>query len=439
MEIGLIGAGYVGLVSGLCFSSKGHRVNLYDSDENKLHLLKAGKTPFYEPGLEELLNQELTNLTISNSLIEVVHNNQILILAVNTPENSDGSTDLSNVIKITEQICLNSNSEKLVILKSTVPVGTTKKIQQYFDDHSKFKIHVVVNPEFLRQGSAIEDFLSPQRILVGADNDFGKEIMKKVYTSWIENNTHFILIDSTSAELAKYAANSFLALKISFINELAKFSHLIEADIEQVKLGFTSDSRIGDQFFQQGLGFGGSCFPKDLHSLIFQAHQLNLELPILKAADQVNNSQIEYYLNVLKKEVSDLKNKKIAIWGLSFKSNTDDMRRSPSLNLINSLLNYECDITVFDPVVKSFELLKTVNNEKICQSQNAISACKDADALFILTDWKDFSKVDLYKLKIALKNPLIIDCRNIFEPKTMDEHKFQYFSLGRSNYKSFSK
>lgn len=429
MDIAMIGMGYVGLVAGVCLANAGHHIIGTDSNNEKIDLLKKGQLPFFEPGLLDLYQSVFKQVEFSSSITEVTQAANVIFIAVGTPEKVDGGADTSNTFQALKEICQASDRPKTVILKSTLPVGTGEKAQAFCEQNCDYPIEIISNPEFLRQGMAIKDFLHPDRVVVGCGSVRGKELMSQIYKPFLMSQDQLIFMDLASAEMTKYAANSFLALKISFINELASLSESVGADIDQVRRGITSDHRIHPSFFGPGIGYGGSCFPKDVRALIRTASEYRLEMKLLKAADEVNERQPSIIVQKLKKRLGDLQDQRIALWGLSFKANTDDVRQSPALTITRQLSELGAEIIAYDPVAMS-------NAQKnfpmtFIPAKSALLAAQDAEALLVLTDWDEFKLADLVQLKSRLKTPLIFDGRNIFDADKMKALGFEYYGFGR--------
>ncbi len=433
MKIAVFGTGYVGLVTGVCLAQSGNYVIGVDIDENKIDLLKNAISPIYEKGLPELLSWNLKSerIVFTTDAKFAVENSKIIFIAVGTPSNSDGSANLSYVFDCVKTIKELANGEKIVVLKSTVPVGTARKAKEIVKD-SKHKIHICSNPEFLKEGVAVEDFMKPDRIIIGADNEYVYEVMKELYAPFVRNEKPIILMDNESAEMTKYAANALLAVKISFMNEIALLCEKVGADVEMVRKGVGADYRIGYQFLFPGVGFGGSCFPKDVRALIHIAAENNFELMIPKAAYNVNERQKNHLVNKITELFgTNLSGKTFAIWGLSFKPNTDDMREAPSINIIEALLKAGAEIRAFDP--KAIDEAKKIFGDKIYYASNQYDALTGADAMLLITEWQEFRNPDFEKIKSLLKSPVIFDGRNQYSPKKMKELGFTYYGIGRKN------
>lgn len=429
MEIGVVGTGYVGLVAATCFADAGHQLICVDSNREKLALLKAGKVPFYEPGLEDLFNRNKKRMKFEADVAAAAKGADLIFIAVGTPELPDGSADMEPTFRALEQICTHANGARWIVLKSTVPIGTAEKAQSYCSQNCRFPVEIISNPEFLRQGAALEDFLRPDRVVIGCRSEKARELMREVYEPFLRGKGRFIAMDNTSAETVKYAANSFLALKISFINELALLADKIGADIESVKEGFTSDNRINPAFFNPGIGYGGSCFPKDVRALIHTAKQAGLDLKLLEAADEVNERQKSILLERLQKRFGEIKGLKIAVWGLAFKPRTDDVRRAPSIKIIEDLVRLGAIVSAYDPVAA--ENAQSASLARFECTDTALAATANADALLILTEWSEFKGLDLNDLKTGMRQPVIFDGRNLFDPAKMSDHGFEYYGIGR--------
>ncbi|MCX7991242.1 MAG: UDP-glucose/GDP-mannose dehydrogenase family protein [Proteobacteria bacterium] len=433
MKISVFGTGYVGLVTAVCLAESGNEVIAVDIDENKINLLKEGIPPIYEKGLEELLKWNLKNnrLKFTTDPALAVESSHIIFIAVGTPSNPDGSCNLTYVFDCVNTIKKYANNEKIIVIKSTVPVGTANKAKEIVKD-SKHKIYVCSNPEFLKEGVAIEDFMKPDRVVIGADNDYVFEVMRELYAPFVRNEKPIISMDNESAEMTKYAANALLAVKISFMNEIALLCEKVNADVEMVRKGVGADYRIGYQFLFPGVGFGGSCFPKDVRALIHLAEENDFDLMIPKSAYNVNERQKRHLLNkIFDFFGEDLSDKTFGIWGLSFKPNTDDMREAPSIVIINGLLSAGAKVRAFDP--KAMEEAKKIFGEKIYYAESDYDALSGADAMILITEWQEFRNPDFDKIKKLLKRPVIFDGRNQYSPRKMKELGFKYYGIGRKN------
>lgn len=433
MDIAIIGTGYVGLVQGTCFADSGNVVLCVDIDEKKISMLRKGKVPIYEPGLEELVirNIEAKRLDFTNNLKYAVEKSYVIFLCLPTPPMEDGSADLSRVLSVAESIAVYANEEKIVVSKSTVPVGTCEKLRAIFKQKSKYPIDVVSNPEFLKEGTALQDSLKPDRIVLGSKSKKAIAVLTELYEPFVRTGNPIIVMDEKSAELTKYAANAFLATKISFMNELANLCEIVGADINLVRKGIGTDPRIGPQFLFAGVGYGGSCFPKDVKALIKTAQEYEYELKILKAVDEVNTKQKKVlFKKLLRYYNGTINGKHIAVWGLSFKPQTDDMREAPSIEIIQSLLNAGAKVKAHDPI--AMERAKTIFGNAIEYCENAYDALKQADALLLVTEWNEFRKPDFQKMKSLMRKPVLFDGRNIYDPKVVKDHGFEYFGIGRT-------
>lgn len=433
MQITVIGTGYVGLVAGACLADTGNDVICVDNNSEKLKKLEAGVIPIYEPALEELVKSNLQegHLKFSSDLDSAVKTSEICFIAVGTPQGEDGSCDLQYVLTVAEQIAKAMNGYKLIVNKSTVPVGTAEKIAALIKKHTSHPFDIVSNPEFLKQGSAVNDFLYPDRVIIGSNSEKATQIMQEIYSPFIRTGNRIIVMDVKSAEMTKYAANSFLATKISFINEIANLCEKVGADAEMVRLGMTTDTRIGNKFLFHGLGYGGSCFPKDVKTLIKMGEENNCEMSIVKATDGANKKQRELFIEKITKRFgTNLEDKTFAVWGLAFKPKTDDMREAPSITIINALLDMGAKIHAFDP--KAIESAKFYFQDKITYSKNSYDALISADALLVLTEWNEFRRPDFEKMKTLMKTPIIFDGRNQYDMQKMLEAGFEYQQVGKS-------
>jgi UDPglucose 6-dehydrogenase len=432
MKISMIGTGYVGLVQAACFADTGNDVICMDVDEKKINGLKRGIIPIYEPGLEEMVrrNTQDGRMEFTTSLRPAVEKSKIIFLCLPTPQSEDGSADLSHVLAVAEHIAEFINEDKIIVSKSTVPVGTVDKIKHAIRKKSKYEVEVVSNPEFLKEGTAIQDSLKPDRIVIGSRSKKAIAALSELYAPFVRTGNPVLVMDERSAEMTKYAANAFLATKISFMNELANLCEKVGADINWVRKGIGSDPRIGQQFLFAGLGYGGSCFPKDVKALVKTSKEYEFDLKILKAVDEVNERQKRTLVRKLSKYFSgQLKDKVIAIWGLSFKPQTDDMREAPSIDVIDSLLEAGVRIRAHDPV--ALARAKSLYNGRAEFFDNNYEALKGAEALLIITEWNEFRKPDFARMKSTMKKPLIFDGRNIYDPKEMRDAGFTYFGIGR--------
>lgn len=428
--LAFIGAGYVGLVSGTCLAEIGHTVVLVDNNESKIEKLKNGHIPIYEPGLEDLVKKNVKEgrLTFTTSLQKAVEQSEVIFIAVNTPPQANGRADLSFVAGATREIAEAATSYKVIVDKSTVPVKTGERVLETVKQYNKHGLDfdVVSNPEFLREGSAIEDFMKPDRIVVGVENERAAKIMREIYEPI---DAPFIETNVNSAELIKHASNSFLAMKISFANALARICELSNANIDQVTYGMGLDSRIGKSFLNAGIGYGGSCFPKDVSAFITIAEDLGYNFDVLKEVEKINEDMRELFIQKIEKALWITKGKKIALWGLAFKANTDDMRNAPSITIVERLHKDGAIISAYDP--EASHTAKQVLGDKVEYASSKEEALTDADALVIVTEWDEFKNPDWDLVKNSLHNPIIIDGRNMFDPQDMEKLGFVYHSIGR--------
>ena len=432
MKVCVIGTGYVGLVAGTCLAEMGNDVICVDNNEEKLAQLKQGIIPIYEPGLEELIKANVSEgrLTFSNDLKMAVQNSLICFIAVGTPQGEDGSADLKYVYEVAESIGKSMNGYKVIVDKSTVPVGTGEEVTKIIKSQTNYDFDVVSNPEFLKQGAAVDDFLKPDRVVIGSNSQKATEIMQELYAPFLRTGNPVIIMDVKSAEMTKYAANSFLAVKISYANEIANICEAVGADAEMVRIGMCADKRIGSQFLFPGLGYGGSCFPKDVKALSKTAIDNNCELKLLKAADEINKLQRQIFIDkIINKFGENLSGKTFAIWGLAFKPKTNDMREAPAITIINELLKRGAKIQAYDP--KAFDYAKTLWTDKITYSESSYKAVENADALLLLTEWNEFRRPDFEKIKNLLKTPIIFDGRNQYNGTRLIEKGFDYTCVGK--------
>ena len=434
MQLCIIGTGYVGLITGACLSEMGNNVICVDNDEEKLKKLKNGITPLYEPGLEELILSNVSEgrLEFTNDLNYAVKKSIACFIAVGTPSGDDGHCDLSFVLSVANDIgkaMSEENNYKVIVDKSTVPVGTHKLVEDEIKKNYKGEFDVVSNPEFLKQGAAVDDFLKPDRVVIGSNSEKAIDIMRDIYNPFTRTGNPIIIMDIKSAEMTKYAANAFLATKISFANEMANICEKVGANADLVRIGMSSDKRIGSQFLFHGLGYGGSCFPKDVQALIKTASDFGIDSDLLKATHKVNVNQRKIFTDkILKHYNNDIKNKTFAVWGLSFKPRTNDMRESPAITIVNALLEKGAKIKAYDP--KAMETAKSIFGDKIIYATNSYDALDDADALILITEWNEFKRPSFDKIKNKLKEPIIFDGRNQFEKNRMNERGIKYISLG---------
>lgn len=427
MKVGIIGCGYVGLTTGVCLAEIGHKVVCVDNNEEKIKMLLSGRVPIYEPGLDKLLKKNKHRIKFSTDIKDAVVNNEVVFIAVGTPSNPDGSPELSYVENVAREIAKYIDDYKVIVEKSTVPVETAEWVRKTIEKYKKnnVKFDVVSNPEFLREGTAIKDFLQPDRIVIGVDSGKAKKIMLKLYQ---KIRAPKIIVDTKSAELIKHASNSFLAMKISFINAVANICELTGADVEKVALGMGLDKRIGKDFLRAGIGYGGSCFPKDVDAFIWIAQKLGYDFSLLKEVKEINQQQRELFIKKIEDTLWILKDKTIGVLGLSFKPNTDDIREAPSVYVIQTLKQKGAKIKAYDP--QAMDKMKQVFPDiEYCNSPYEVA--KSADCLLILTEWDEFKKMNIKKIKTLMTHPVIIDGRNIFDPEKMKKLGIVYKSIGR--------
>ena len=439
MKISVIGTGYVGLVTGTCLAESGNDVICMDIDERKIELLNSGVVPIYEPGLEELIKRNVAHdrLSFTTDMSNAVKSSDIIFIAVGTPPGEDGSADLKYVLDAAREIGKYMNGYKVVINKSTVPVGTADRVKDAVAGKTKFKFDVVSNPEFLKEGAAIEDFMKPDRVIIGADGPKAASLMRKLYAPFVRTGKPILFMDIRSAEMTKYASNAMLATKISFINEMAVICASLGADIDNVRKGMGHDRRIGFEFLFPGVGYGGSCFPKDVKALVQTAQEHGVDAKVLKAVEAVNERQKALLSNLVLRHFTEkgtrtkkpLAGKTIAIWGLSFKPRTDDMRDAPSVVIINNLLRAGATIKAHDPVAMN-EARKIFKN-RITFVEDDYETLRGADALAVVTEWNEFRTPDFLKMKRLMKKPIIFDGRNIFNQEELRKRGFTYYGIGR--------
>ena len=432
MKIAVIGTGYVGLVAGACLADMGNDVICIDNNETKLLQLRNGIIPIYEPGLEELVkvNTMEKRLTFLSNINDAVKQSEVCFIAVGTPQGEDGSADLQYVMQVAEAIAKSINGYKVIVNKSTVPVGTAEKVTEIIKQYTNYPFDVVSNPEFLKQGNAVDDFLHPDRVIIGSNSDKATRIMQDIYASFFRTGNRVIVMDVKSAEMTKYASNSFLATKISFMNEIANLCEKVGADAEMVRVGMSTDTRIGNKFLFPGLGYGGSCFPKDVKALIKTGIDNGVDMSIIKSADATNKKQKQIFINkILSYFKNDINNKTFAIWGLAFKPKTNDMREAPAITVINELLKHGAKINVYDP--KAMDYSKSIWGDRINYCQYSYEAVKNANALLLLTEWNEFRRPDFEKIKSLMAAPLIFDGRNQYNAERLKDKGFVYYQIGR--------
>jgi UDPglucose 6-dehydrogenase len=438
LNIAVIGTGYVGLVSGTCFAEMGNNVICVDNDKKKLENIKKGIIPIYEPGLDVLLNRniEKRRIVFTDDLSKAVTDSEFIFLCLPTPQNEDGSADLNHVFGVADKIGQilkksETNDFKIIVNKSTVPVGTSSGITDLISKYTIDNFEVVSNPEFLREGFAVDNFMKPDRIIIGAKSRYAFDKLHSLYEPFVRQGNPIIEMDPESSEVTKYAANSYLAMRITYMNELANFCESVGANIDNVRIGMGSDTRIGKRFLFPGIGYGGSCFPKDVNALIQTSEKNNSPIRLLQVVDEVNKMQKQVLVKkVLDHFKNNVKKKRIAIWGLAFKPNTDDMREAPSITIIKALNKAGALLTGYDPA--AIDKAKLYLKDVLEYSQNQYDLLKNADALMILTEWNEFRNPDFEKIKSLMNSPVIFDGRNIFVPEKMREFGFTYYSIGRN-------
>lgn len=436
MKIAIVGTGYVGLVSGACFAEMGIDVTCVDIDQAKIERLRAGDIPIYEPGLDELVlrNSQEGRLHFTTRLADCLDGVEAVFSAVGTPPDEDGSADLRYVLEVAREVGRHMQHYLVVVTKSTVPVGTARKVEAAIREELTKRgvdipFDVASNPEFLKEGSAIKDFMSPDRVVVGVESEKARELMTLLYAPFMLNNFRVIFTDVPSAEMIKYAANSMLATRISFMNDIANLCELVGADVNQVRKGIGSDTRIGSKFLYPGCGYGGSCFPKDVKALVQTAEQNGYDMRVLKAVEEVNERQKSVLFEKLRRHYGDLQGKTIALWGLAFKAETDDMREATSLVTIRHLLEAGCTVRVFDPA--AMDEARRRLGDAIIYASDIYDAAKGADALLLLTEWKQFRLPSWARVHDLMRNPIVFDGRNIYDPAEMSKNGFEYYSIGR--------
>lgn len=443
MRVAVVGTGYVGLVTGTCFAETGNDVICVDVDKEKLKKLRNGIIPIFEPGLDSLFERNIKEgrLQFTDNLYDAVRKSSVIMLCLPTPQDEDGSADLSYVLKVADDIGKLFKKEpnlgfKVIVDKSTVPVGTSDKVRSIIKKHApSYNFDVASNPEFLREGLAVDDFMKPERVIIGTRNEKTKQMLEQLYDPFVRSGNPIYFMDEKSAEMAKYAANSFLAMKISFMNEIANLCELTGADVDKVRISIGSDSRIGKRFLFPGVGYGGSCFPKDVAALINTANEFNYDFKILKSVHAVNKLQAEKFVEKIKKHYNQkISGKKFGVWGLAFKPNTDDVREAPAISIIKKLLEEKVSISAYDPV--AMETTYRLLGNKIHYAKHPYDAMKNADALIIVTEWNEFRNPDFDRIKSLLKKPVIFDGRNLYDIEKMKQMKFTYYSVGRKFVKS---
>jgi UDPglucose 6-dehydrogenase len=432
LKIAVVGTGYVGLVAGACFAESGNDVVCVDKDAAKVRTLKAGRMPIYEPGLEEIVrrNRHEGRLSFTTNLTKAVRDASIIFIAVGTPQGEDGSADLTHVLNVARDVAKAMNGYKVIVDKSTVPVGTSEKVREIVRRETTHPFSVVSNPEFLKQGAAIEDFMKPDRVVIGAEDPRATELMLELYAPFTRTGAPIMVMDCASAELCKYAANAMLATRISFMNEVANVCELVGADVDQVRKAIGADRRIGTSFLFPGCGYGGSCFPKDVQAMMRFAADRKYDFKILDAVESVNAAQKTRLFAKLKKHFGTLKGKTIGVWGLAFKPKTDDMREAPAVPLIDALVSAGATVLAYDP--EAVKVARGIFGDRITYTGSNYDAIKGADALVIVTEWNEFRRPDFARMKTLMRAPIVFDGRNLFTPDQMKQQGFTYYSIGRS-------
>jgi UDPglucose 6-dehydrogenase len=432
MKIAVVGTGYVGLVAGACFAESGNDVVCVDRDEKKIATLNDGQMPIYEPGLEEIVrrNRQEGRLSFTTDLTDAVRQSSIVFIAVGTPQGEDGSADLSHVLGVAREIARAMNGYKVIVDKSTVPVGTSDKVREVVKAETSQPFSVVSNPEFLKQGAAVEDFMKPDRVVIGAEDKRAEEMMLELYSPFTRTGAPIMVMDCASAELAKYAANAMLATRISFMNEVANVCELVGADVDQVRKAIGSDRRIGTSFLFPGVGYGGSCFPKDVKAMMRFASEKQYDFKILQAVEAVNHCQKTRLFAKMRAHFGDMTGKTVGVWGLAFKPRTDDMREAPSIPLIDALLDAGSAVRAYDP--EATKVAKGIFGDRVTFTSNNYDALKGADCLAIVTEWNEFRRPDFPRMKTLMHEPIVFDGRNLFTPDQMKQHGFTYYSIGRA-------
>jgi UDPglucose 6-dehydrogenase len=431
MKLAVIGTGYVGLVAGACFAENGNDVICVDRDESKIRMLRRGKMPIYEPGLEEIVrrNHAEKRLVFTTALAGAVRQASIIFIAVGTPQGEDGSADLQHVLGVAREVARAMNGYKVIVDKSTVPVGTAEKVREIVRRETTHPFSVVSNPEFLKQGAAVDDFMKPDRVVIGAEDPRATELMTALYAPFTRTGAPIMVMDCASAELCKYAANALLASRISFMNEMANVCELFGADVDQVRRAVGADRRIGQSFLFPGVGYGGSCFPKDVKALLRFAQEKNYDFKTLCATEAVNNAQKGRIVERLQAHLGDLQGKTIAVWGLAFKPKTDDMREAPAITIVEKLLAAGARVQAYDP--QAGRVAKEIFGTRITIAKKSYDALTGADALVLVTEWNEFREPDFAKMRKLMRSPVIFDGRNVYAKDQMRTYGFTYFSIGR--------
>ena len=431
MKIAVVGSGYVGLVAGACLAENGNDVVCVDRDAAKIRLLQRGKIPIYEPGLEEMVrrNRAEKRLTFTTALAQGVRNSEIIFVAVGTPTGEDGSADLQHVLGVAREVAKAMNGYKVIVNKSTVPVGTAQRVREIVRRETTHPFSVVSNPEFLKQGAAIDDFMKPDRVVIGAEDPRAADMMRELYAPFTRTGAPIMMMDCASAELCKYAANAMLATRISFMNEVANVCEAVGANVDLVRLAVASDRRIGSSFLFPGVGYGGSCFPKDVKAMLHFAANHKYDFQILHAVENVNQQQKLRLITKMQSHFGSLKGKRIAVWGLAFKPKTDDMREAPAVPLIKGLIAEGVSVSVYDP--EAMKVARGIFGSKVTYADHSYAALTGVDALAIVTEWNEFREPDFARMKKVMRKPVIFDGRNIYKPETIRAQGFTYLSMGR--------
>jgi UDPglucose 6-dehydrogenase len=431
MKIAIVGTGYVGLVAGACFAENGNDVTCVDKDEAKIRLLRRGRMPIYEPGLEEMVERNTSEkrLVFTTQLSKAVRQSSIVFIAVGTPQGEDGSADLQHVLGVARDVARAMNGYKIIVDKSTVPVGTAARVRDIIRRETTHPFSVVSNPEFLKQGAAIDDFLKPDRVVIGAEDPRAADAMRELYAPFTRTGAPIMVMDCASAELSKYAANALLATRISFMNEVANVCETFGADVDEVRKAIGSDRRIGTSFLFPGVGYGGSCFPKDVKAILKFAGDKGYEFEILKAVEAVNQRQKGRLVTKMQAHLGDLAGKTIALWGLAFKPRTDDMREAPAITIVDLLLRAGAKVQAYDP--EAMRVAKGIFGAKVQLAEKSYDALKGADALAVVTEWNEFREPDFARMRKLMRAPVVFDGRNIYSPEQMRAQGFTYVSIGR--------
>jgi UDPglucose 6-dehydrogenase len=435
MRLAVVGTGYVGLVAGACFAESGNDVVCVDKDPAKIRTLRAGRMPIYEPGLEELVrrNRQEGRLTFTTTLTRAVRDSTVIFIAVGTPQGEDGSADVSHVLGVARDVARAMNGYKVIVDKSTVPVGTSVRVREVVRRETTHPFSVVSNPEFLKQGAAIDDFMKPDRVVVGAEDDQARELMLELYSPFTRTGAPIMVMDCASAELTKYAANAMLATRISFMNEVANVCERVGADVDHVRRAIGADRRIGTSFLFPGVGYGGSCFPKDVQAMVRFASDSDYDFRILRAVEAVNATQKTRLFAKIQAHFDTVKGKTLAVWGLAFKPRTDDMREAPAIPLVESLLSAGARVQAYDP--EASRVAKGIFGARVTFAASNYDALKGADGLAIVTEWNEFRRPDFERMRSLMRAPVIFDGRNLFAPDEMGQRGFTYYSIGRSRTK----